>query len=100
MAVKLTVYDKSNMFSSEIIGVYELDISSIYFQHNHEYYHTWLTLTDPSDEIEGATGYLFVNVSVLGPKDEPVIHDIESAKKATSGKEKALVPTKVEQTGH
>lgn len=82
MAVKLTVYDKSNMFSSEIIGVYELDISSIYFQHNHEYYHTWLTLTDPSDEIEGATGYLFVNVSVLGPKDEPVIHDIESAKKA------------------
>lgn len=59
-----------------------MDLTSVYFQLNHEYFHTWLTLTDPEDEIEGPTGYLFVNVSVLGPNDEPVIHDIENAKKA------------------
>jgi len=31
MAVKLLVYDKSSMFNASIIGVYELDLSSIYF---------------------------------------------------------------------
>lgn len=61
-----------------------MDLTSVYFQMNHEYFHTWLTLTDPTDEIEGPTGYLFVNVSVLGPNDEPVVHDIEDAKKAVT----------------
>lgn len=82
ISVKLTVLDKSSSLFSYIIGSYELDLTSIYFQLNHEYYHTWLTLTDPTDEIEGPTGYLFVNISVLGPGDEPVIHDIENAKKS------------------
>ena len=50
----------------------------------HEYYHTWLTLTDPTDEIEGPTGYLFVNLSVLGPDDVPAVHDISEAKKAVN----------------
>ncbi|KAL4431869.1 hypothetical protein ABPG74_012681 [Tetrahymena malaccensis] len=100
ITIRISVLDKSSHFVTHIIGSYEIDLTSVYFQLGHEYFHTWLTLTDPTDEVEGPTGYLYVNLSVLGPGDEPVLHDIENAKKAGSGKEKSLVPQKVVQTGH
>lgn len=44
-------------------------------------------MTDPTDEIEGATGFLFVSVTMLGPTDEIVIHDVTTAKKPGKGME-------------
>ena len=41
---------------------------------------TWLTLTDPTDEREGIMGFLKVSISVLGPNDEPPVHDVTTAK--------------------
>ncbi|EGR29640.1 hypothetical protein IMG5_151880 [Ichthyophthirius multifiliis] len=99
VSIKFTVFDKST-FSSSIIGSYEVDLTSVYFQPMHEYYHTWLTLTDPTDEVEGPTGYIFVNITVLGPDDSAAVHDISDAKKPTAGKENALVPQKINQQGH
>jgi hypothetical protein len=32
-------------------------------------------LTDPNDEREGAMGYLLMTITVLGPNDEPPVHD-------------------------
>lgn len=40
-------------------------------------YMTWLTLTDPEDEVDGVMGYLKVNIVVLGPEDEPPVHDLD-----------------------
>lgn len=37
---------------------------------------TWLTLTDPEDKIEGVTGYLRVSIVILGPEDEPPVHNL------------------------
>jgi hypothetical protein len=49
--VVLTAYDKRTFaFKNPIIGQYELDLSSVYFAINHEFYRTWLTLSDPTDE--------------------------------------------------
>ena len=45
-------------------------------------------------------GYLLVNISVLGPNDEPFIHNVQTENKADSSKEKSLVPSKIKQTAH
>jgi hypothetical protein len=37
-------------------------------------------------------GYLLVNIAVLGPNDEPVIHTVSTEKKADAPKEQSLVP--------
>lgn len=65
-----------------IIGSYELDLTSVYFSYNHEMYRTFFALSDPTDEREGQMGFILANVAVLGPNDEPVIHDVSTEKKA------------------
>lgn len=77
MTICFTVMDKRSFIQADaIIGAYEIDLTSIYFSYQHEIYMAWLTLTDPTDEVEGAMGYLKVTISVLGPKDEPPVHDV------------------------
>ena len=60
-------------------------------------YHTWLTLTDPTDEREGIMGYLFVDVAVLGPNDEMVVHEVS---KKDGAKKDSTAPVKVKLFGH
>jgi len=86
--------------SDAIIGAYEIDLTSVYFSYQHEIYMAWLTLTDPTDEVEGAMGYLKVTISILGPNDELPVHDVNQAKKPGAIKEQALTPAKVRQIGH
>ena len=80
-AIKFTVYDKSSLLMKDsVIGCYELDLTSVYFALHHELYQVWLTLTDPTDEREGIMGFLKCNIAMLGPNDEPVVHDINNEK--------------------
>lgn len=81
MSFKFVAKDKK-WFKTSIIGAYELDATSVYFSLHHEFYRTWLTLTDPTDEREGIMGYILCNITVLGPKDEPVVHDATTEKKS------------------
>jgi hypothetical protein len=92
--------------SNAVVGAYQLDISSVYFSYGHELYRSWLTLSDPTDERymdnysisrEGLMGYLLVNVSVLGPTDEPIVHDVTTDKKAGATSGKSLMPQKIKQ---
>jgi hypothetical protein len=76
-SIRFTVSD-NRLIKSAIIGVYEMDLTTIYFHQDHEYYQTWLTLTDPTDTREGVMGYLLVNINVLGPNDEMVVHTMNS----------------------
>lgn len=85
--INISAYDRKNaILGNTIIGSYELDLSSIYFNLNHEFYRTYLSLSDPTDEREGCMGYVLVNVTVLGPEDEPFIHDVSTEKKADATK--------------
>jgi hypothetical protein len=43
-------------------------------------------------------GYLFVDIAVLGPNDELILHTI--SRKEGGTKENAIVPAKVKQFGH
>ena len=58
-----------------LLGSFELDWTNIYFKRNHEIYRGWLTLMDPYDIQEGVTGYLLVNIAVLGREDKVTVHD-------------------------
>ena len=60
---------------NHMIGKYEIDLSTVYFQENHQYYMTWFTLFDPAKGKEGAVGYLKCNIDVLGPGDKPHINE-------------------------
>jgi hypothetical protein len=100
-SIVITAYDRKNpLLGNTIIGQYELDLTAIYFNYNHEFYRTFITLSDPTDEREGVMGYILANIAVLGPNDEPVVHDVSTEKKADATKEEALVPRKIKQWGH
>ena len=40
-------------------------------------------------------GYVLVNVAVLGPNDEPVVHTVATDKKSDAPNETSLVPKKI-----
>lgn len=51
LTMTITALDKRTFaFKNPIIGQYQLDVSSVYFSLDHEFYRTWLTLSDPTDE--------------------------------------------------
>lgn len=100
LTIKFIVVDSNALGSDTVIGSYEMDLTSIYFSFQHEYFNVWLTLTDPTDEVEGIMGYLYVDVCLMGPSDEMPVHDISQAKKPGDNKDKALTPGKIQQQGH
>jgi len=79
LSIKFTVYDRRFVFLKDaMIGCYEMDLTSVYFAYHHEMYRVWLTLTDPTDQREGIMGYVNIAIQVLGPFDEPTVHDINT----------------------
>jgi len=81
-SIIFTVLDYNGpLQKSTVIGSFELDITSVYFSLNHELYQATLVLVDPEDDqAAGPSGLLKVSVQVLGPDDEPTIHDINYKK--------------------
>ena len=47
----------------------------MYDEPEHAFIHKWLLLTDPYDAAGGSKGYLKISVNVIGPGDEPKVHD-------------------------
>ena len=75
-----------DIFINDLIGLYEFDLSWIYYREHHEVYNQWVALTNPNTEdhgqdqkgsngIDGIEGYLKLSITVLGPGDEQYIHD-------------------------
>ena len=90
MTILISVYDKRKIGSDVLLGTYELDVTSIYFSYQHEFYRVWMALTDPSDEKDGATGHVNATIAVLGPEDElPVIFILKNSRSII------LVPKKI-----
>jgi hypothetical protein len=76
-SIILTVLDHNGPFQKDtVLGSFELDITSVYFSPNHELYQATLILTDAENDITTTSGLLKVSVQVLGPDDEPAVHDI------------------------
>ncbi|KAK6179510.1 hypothetical protein SNE40_011846 [Patella caerulea] len=55
--------------SNKALGSYKLDVSTVYAQTDHQFYHKWAMLTDPDDIGGGVKGYLKCDISVIGKGD-------------------------------
>jgi len=80
-----------------LIGTFEMDLTTVYFSLNHEMYQVTLLLYDPEDKDVSISGMLKVNVEVLGPDDEPNVHNIISEQKVAG---KVLKPPRIKPVGH
>lgn len=70
--IKIKVLDQQ-MFKNAVIGVYELDLSFIYFKDKHAIFNQWVGLSNPgSKSFNELSGYLKISASVIGPGDEQV----------------------------
>lgn len=57
----------------DLIGVYELELTQIYFAKEHCMEHQWLALSNPEgQDFNEITGYLKLSISVCGPGDDQV----------------------------
>ena len=64
----LEVTDKNNFARNAFIGSYELSLSHIYRQKEHQFYREWFPLTQPTRPTT-PLGYILVTVYVLGEND-------------------------------
>jgi len=56
-----------------VIGIYEFDITYVYFLKDHTLYHQWLALSNPEGkDFNEITAYLKLSISVSGPGDEQI----------------------------
>ena len=66
--LKLTVYDHNWFRSHELIGIYQVDLLTIYNNSDHEMYRKWAAIRNPLDENEsGSQGLLKFSAVCLGP---------------------------------
>ena len=75
-SVKITVYDHYWLRSHETIGVYQVDLISVYNCPDHEIYRKWGSLRNPLNEDDsGVQGLVKFSVFCLGPGDRQKAHD-------------------------
>ncbi|GAB0097051.1 hypothetical protein DMENIID0001_126430 [Sergentomyia squamirostris] len=68
--ITLSVLQSHNVLRpNKLIGSVKLDISTVWNQKNHQFYHKWALLTDPEDFISGPKGYLKCDIGIIGKGD-------------------------------
>lgn len=74
--MKISVFDHNWFRKNQLIGVYQIDLPSIYSHTDHELYRRWASLRDPTNkEDSGSQGLLKYSVVCLGPGDSQKVHD-------------------------
>eukprot|EP00762_Andalucia_godoyi_P001218 ANDGO_04901.mRNA.1 Synaptotagmin-4 len=69
--IQIKVYDANTVFRNELIGNYDIDLSYVHSQKNHELYRRWVVLLDTIRHGSDIQGYLKVSAVVLAPGDSP-----------------------------
>ena len=61
------------LFRDEMVGMYDFDITQVYFRDKHCIQHQYIALFNPDgDDFSQVTGYIQVSIAVQGPGDEQV----------------------------
>ena len=70
--ISIKVMNKG-IFRDEMIGMYEFDMTSIYFKEKHAIQHQWIALYNPEGaDFSEITGNLKISIAIQGPGDEQV----------------------------
>lgn len=84
------------MFRDELIGLYEFDITSVYFKEKHTLQHQWIALFNPEGaDFSQITGNLQISISVQGPGDEQVQLNDQTGPEAAS--QITLMPAQIKK---
>ncbi|XP_064190456.1 otoferlin-like [Anguilla rostrata] len=68
--LKLSVIHSKNLLrSGTLVGMFKLDIGTVYSQPEHQFYHKWAFLSDPDDITAGCKGYIKCDIAVMGKGD-------------------------------
>ena len=79
------------IFRDEMIGIYEFDMTKIYYREKHAMHNQWIALCNPeSDDFSAVSGYLKLSIAVQGPGDEQVQLNDETGPE--SGDSETLMP--------
>ncbi|CAD8085861.1 unnamed protein product [Paramecium sonneborni] len=68
--VKISVLDHKVFGRNAIVGIYELDFSTIYMTDNHVLLHKWLGLINPEKDFNKITGYLKISINIVHDADK------------------------------
>lgn len=75
-SMRLTVKDHNYFWFDGMIGIYQVDLMTVYGKRDHEIWRKWGALRDPlSKEDSGVQGLVKFSCTVLGPGDIQKIHD-------------------------
>ena len=70
--ISVRVLDKG-YFKDSIVGLYDFDVSYIYFMVKHSLLHRWVALSNPqSDNYNQIAGYLKLSIAVTTMNDETI----------------------------
>lgn len=84
---------------NELVGLAQLDLSSIYFQKDHKMEHMWVGLENPdAEDFENMKGLMKISVNVTGPKDNA--QRLESAVGPEPDKMKMFMSPSIKRTFH
>uniref|UniRef100_A0A3Q2DM59 Otoferlin n=1 Tax=Cyprinodon variegatus TaxID=28743 RepID=A0A3Q2DM59_CYPVA len=68
--IKLSVIHSKNLLrSGTLVGTFKMDVGTVYFQPEHQFYHKWAILSDPDDITAGSKGYVKCDIAVVGKGD-------------------------------
>ncbi|XP_033757648.1 myoferlin-like isoform X3 [Pecten maximus] len=68
--IEFQVFNSRRLRSDALIGSFKCDIGMVFIEQKHALINKWLLLSDASDTMAGAKGYLKVCACVIGPGDE------------------------------
>ena len=68
--IKFTVLDHKLFGSNAVIGVYDLDFSTVYLQENHALLHKWVGLINPQKDFNKITGFVKMSINIVGEGDK------------------------------
>ncbi len=61
------------MFKDTVVGVYEVDITHVYFSPKHAIFHQWIALSNPeSEDFNEISCYLKLSIAVACQGDEQI----------------------------
>jgi len=86
--VSVAIFDYDAFSQHDLIGVCTFDLRAVHALPGHELYREWVGLVDTkSSKDNGYQGYLKLSITVLGPCDEQLSHDVEKEYQADLDKE-------------
>lgn len=79
MKISIELMDYTLLLEDEVIGATEIDLTSVYYKPYHQFHMAWFSLVDPLNRHDDVVGYVLMNIEVLGPGDEPYVHETLTA---------------------